>query len=820
MPAARDRFFPRVIASIPVSETAPANTPEPARYDSEDITVLEGLEAVRHRPGMYIGSTGPRGLHHLVYELVDNSVDEAMAGRCSAIWVDLFPDGSCMVRDDGAGIPVAPMADQGGRSALEVVLTVLHAGGKFGGEGYKVSGGLHGVGVSVVNALSEWLVADVCRDGFLWRQRYARGTPLGPIEQLEPAEGSGTTITFLPDADIMEDPVFDFDTLQQRFRETAFLTRGLSVTLRDQRAEPREVAFQYDGGISDFVRHLNESRDALHPDVISLEVDGDEGLVEVALQWTGGYTESVHTFANNINTHEGGTHLSGFRTALTLVVNDTARGLGVLREKDDNFEGQDVREGLTAIISVKLRDPQFEGQTKTKLGNSAIAGFVQKAVTQALGQFFEEHPAEAKTIAMKGASAQQARLAARSARDMARRKSAMDSSTLPGKLNDCSDKDPANTELFLVEGDSAGGSAVRARQSAFQAILPLRGKILNVEKARLDRVLQNNEIEAMITAMGTGIGEEFDVAKARYHKLVIMTDADVDGAHIRTLILTFLFRHMRELIEAGFVYIACPPLYKVKQRTDERYIEKEHELDDWLLDRNLASITIDGRDVGLSRDEFQRYVRVLREHDGWANALRSLRGADLADFLITNGFLDIPSSDIDDAAAAIEGRSDGIRSLSVEIVDREARTVRIRSVQLHSGEARSITLPLDIMESRELVGLRGAIEKLGLAVGAPPFVVRRGARHRDVATIDGLKNAVMELASEGVLVQRFKGLGEMNADQLWETTMDPTRRILQQVTLEDAAAAEELFSLLMGDKVEPRRAFIEQNARSVRFLDV
>ncbi len=594
-------------------------TTDAARYDAGAITVLEGLEAVRKRPGMYIGSTGPRGLHHLVYEVVDNSVDEAMAGHCTRVDVVLHPDGSCSVTDDGRGIPVSAMADQDGKSALEVVLTVLHASGKFGGEGYKVSGGLHGVGVSVVNALSEHLVATVQRDGAVWEQSYHRGAPDGPIKEMGSADSNGTRITFSPDPDIFEELGFDYDTLLTRFRETAFLTRGLEITLTDERAERREDRFLYQGGLIDFVKHLNASREPLHGDVISISAEGDEGQAEIALQWTTGFTESVYTFANNINTHEGGTHLTGFRTALTRTLNDYARAKGLLKEKDDNLEGNDTREGLTAIVSVKLRDPQFEGQTKTKLGNSEFSGFVAQVVNQRLGEFLEENPAVAKAICLKATYAAQARMAARKARDMARRKGVMDSTSLPGKLADCSDRDPANTEIFLVEGDSAGGSAVGARQSSFQAILPLRGKIINVEKARLDKVLSNTEIQAMITAMGTGIGADFDLTKARYHKLIIMTDADVDGAHIRTLILTFLFRQMPEIVDAGYVYIAQPPLYKVKQGSTEQYIEKEPDLEEWLLDRNMGEmrlITADGAESDLTKARFQRYGRALREHDG------------------------------------------------------------------------------------------------------------------------------------------------------------------------------------------------------------
>jgi len=793
------------------------------QYDAGDITVLEGLEAVRRRPGMYIGSTGPRGLHHLVYEVVDNSVDEALAGFCDRVEITLNPDGSCTVSDNGRGIPVSAMADQGGRSALDVVMTVLHAGGKFGGDGYKVSGGLHGVGISVVNALSESLVAVIHRDGGVFEMRFERGDPLGPITRTGDASDTGTTITFLPDEDIFEEPDFDFETLAQRFRETAFLTRGLVVRLEDRRGEGRHVEYHYEGGIQDFVRHLNESRDPVQRDVVYLESEGPEGSLEVAMQWTNAYNEAVYTFANNINTHEGGSHLTGFRTALTRTLNDYARAKGLLKEKDDNLEGPDTREGLTAIVSLKLREPQFEGQTKTKLGNSEITGFVNAQVTQRLAEYMEEHPTEARAICAKAINAAQARLAARKARDLARRKGAMDSTSLPGKLADCSDRDPANTELFLVEGDSAGGSAIMARQSSFQAILPLRGKIINVEKARIDKVLSNTEIQAMITAMGTGIDEDFDVAKARYHKLIIMTDADVDGAHIRTLILTFLFRHMRGLIEEGFVYIACPPLYKVKQGNQEQYIEKEHELEDWLLERNLGDLTLEdasGRSNGLTRARYQRFQRALKEHEAWSGNLRATYGGETIEFLQAHGLVETQPADLDALVAAITDASDERATLTVEGTDPSAQEVMARSIQATTGEARTVTIPLALFRTRELAGLRGARTKLREQVGTAPFRISRGSRSRTPATYEALRLAVLELCREGVQLSRFKGLGEMNSEQLWETTMDPERRILQRVMMEDEATVGELFTKLMGDKVEPRRAFIEDNARSVRFLDV
>ncbi|HJZ61227.1 MAG TPA: DNA topoisomerase (ATP-hydrolyzing) subunit B [Miltoncostaeaceae bacterium] len=795
----------------------------PTRYDAEDITVLEGLEAVRRRPGMYIGSTGARGLHHLVYEVVDNSVDEAMAGYATRIEVTLHPDGSCTVADDGRGIPVSQMADQGGKSALEVVLTVLHAGGKFGGEGYKVSGGLHGVGVSVVNALSSSLVADVSREGYVWRQRYADGgEPVGEIERAEPTDRTGTTITFKPDEDIFEDPEFDFDTLAQRFRDTAFLTRGLEIVLVDERSGRQEVRYRYDGGVVDFVKFLNEGREPIQKDVIFFDAEGEEGMLEIAMQWTGGYTEAVHSYANNINTHEGGTHLSGFRTALTGTLNTYAREKGILKERDDNLEGTDTREGLTAIVSVKLREPQFEGQTKTKLGNSEIQGFVVRVVNEKLRDYLEEHPTEARAICQKAVSAAQARLAARKARDLARRKGVLDTN-LPGKLHDCSDRDPENTELFLVEGDSAGGSAVRARQASYQAILPLRGKILNVEKARFDKVLSNTEVQAMISAMGTGIGEEFELEKARYHKLVLMTDADVDGAHIRTLILTFLFRHMPALIDAGYVYIACPPLYKVKQGNQEQYIEKEHDLEDWLLERNLGDIQFhaaSGNGNQLTKTRFLRYMRALREHDGWAAALRGQYGASLVDFLTANGLVEADGTDLQSLAASVAGATSPRVTITAERVDAESQTVVARSVHGRTGEAQTAVIPLSVFQSRELIRLRAAREQLREIVGEPPFTLRRGAKMREAASYGALKSSVLDLCREGVQLSRFKGLGEMNSEQLWETTMDPDRRILQRVTMEDAAVADELFSVLMGDQVEPRREFIEKNAQTVRFLDV
>ena len=597
-------------------------------YDAKDITVLEGLEAVRRRPGMYIGSTGPRGLHHLVYEVVDNSVDEALQGHCDHIVATLAPDGRVSVTDNGRGIPVAIM-EETGVPAAEVVLTKLHAGGKFGGEGYKVSGGLHGVGISVVNALSSRLDLEIRRDGHVWRQSYERGEPMGPLTEGEATDDTGTTITFLPDDEIFEETDYSFDTLSQRLREMAFLTRGLKIELIDERAGGESIAFKYDGGIVDFITYVNEGKDPVHKDVIYFDNETDEGQVELAMQWNQSYVESTFSFANNINTHEGGTHLSGFKASLTRTLNDYARNKGLLKEKEEPLTGDDCREGLAAIVSVKLREPQFEGQTKTKLGNPSIRSLVETSSNARLAEFLEEHPNEAKQIVNKLISASRARQAARAARDATRRKSALGGGGLPGKLADCSLRDPHSTELYLVEGDSAGGSAVDARDRSFQAILPLRGKIINVEKARINKVLSNNEIQAMITAIGTGIGEEFNVDLARYHKVVLTCDADVDGAHIRTLILTFLFRHMKELIEAGYVYIAQPPLYRLKVGSDERYFEKEHQLEDWLVRERLDKIEITdrtGESIKLTEARLQRLQRAVKEYEGWGSKLKEMYG--------------------------------------------------------------------------------------------------------------------------------------------------------------------------------------------------
>ncbi|HEU5142114.1 MAG TPA: DNA topoisomerase (ATP-hydrolyzing) subunit B, partial [Solirubrobacterales bacterium] len=796
---------------------------DPGSYGAKDITVLEGLEAVRKRPGMYIGSTGPRGLHHLVYEVVDNSVDEALAGHCSLVRVELHPDGSCTVVDDGRGIPVEELEKET-RPAAEVVLTTLHAGGKFGeGGGYKVSGGLHGVGVSVVNALSEKLCLEIGRDGHVWRQDYERGKPQAPLAKQEATKTTGTTLTFQPDPEIFEEVEFDFQTLAERLRETAFLTRGLKIELIDERGETNSVTFQYEGGIEDFVRHLNENKDTLHRKTVYFEGQEDDGQVEVAMQWNGSYQESIFSFANNINTHEGGSHLSGFRAALTRTLNAYARGKGLLKEKDGNLSGEDVREGLTAVISVKLHDPQFEGQTKTKLGNPPIKGLVEETVNRKLAEFLEENPGDARRIITKAIDASRARDAARKARDLTRRKSALENSTLPGKLADCSVKDPRDAELFVVEGDSAGGSAKQARDRSTQAVLPLRGKIINVEKSRIDKVLANNEVQALITAIGTGVHEEFNLEDARYHKIVMATDADVDGAHIRTLVLTFLYRQMPELIDAGYVYIAKPPLYRVKQGNQETYLERESELEELLLRDKLEDIELadaSGVPKKLTKSRWQSYTRRAKEYEGWGSSLQAEFGQDTVRFLEESSLLDEGVATLAAAGKLLGGKDDPAEPFETELLETSDEGLTVKAVERKSGLARTHTLPRELFEHHDYRKFAEVHTALLGQVGRPPFEVRLGSRTSEALSFQALRGAVLELARHGVQLTRFKGLGEMNADQLRETTMDPATRTLARVTLEDATAADQIFSMLMGDQVGPRRDFIESNAKEVKFLDV
>jgi len=804
----------------------PSMTGGSSSYDAQDITVLEGLEAVRKRPGMYIGSTGAMGLHHLVYEVVDNSVDEALAGFCTKVSVTVHPDNSVTVTDNGRGIPVA-MMEKEGLPAVQVVLTVLHSGGKFGeGGGYKVSGGLHGVGVSVVNALSEQLKVEVRRDGHVYTQEYSRGAPLSELiegEELASDAETGTIITFLPDAEVFETLDLDFLTLEERLRETAFLTRGLEISIVDERAEGHSATFRYEGGIEDFVSYLNENKETVHRKVIFFAGESEEGAAEIAMQWNSSYQDSVHSFANNINTREGGSHMSGFRSALTRTLNKYARDHGLLKEKEDNLSGEDVREGLTAVISVKLRDPQFEGQTKTKLGNPGMAGFVESIVNSGLGEFLEENPSEAKAVIMKSVQAQRAREAARKARDLTRRKSALENSTLPGKLADCSVKDPSLAELFVVEGDSAGGSAKQGRDRNTQAVLPLRGKILNVEKSRIDKVLQNTEIQALITAIGTGVRDEFNIENARYHKVVLMTDADVDGAHIRTLVLTLLFREMQELIEAGYVYIAKPPLYKLKQGSRERYIEKDSELEEILLADKWEKIDVfdrHGTQFKLTEARWQRFSRLLKQYEGWSLALRGQYGHGVVQFLEESSLLGEQVSTADAALELLQRADVAGETHATELVGHDEQEIRVKAVEAKTGFALTHRIKRSLFDSQEYRQLSRVHAQLIELAGTPAFEVRLGDASETAPSFETLHGAVMTVAQKGIKLQRFKGLGEMNAEQLGETTMAPATRTLAQVTLEDAFAADRIFSMLMGDQVEPRRAFIEDNARAVANLDV
>jgi DNA gyrase subunit B len=771
---------------------------------------------------MYIGSTGERGLHHLVYEVVDNAVDEALAGHCDDVEITIHPDNSITVDDNGRGIPVAVMEKEQ-RPAVEVVLTVLHAGGKFGqGGGYKVSGGLHGVGVSVVNALSENLEVDIRRDGYHWHQSYERGKPLSELRRGEATEETGTSVTFLPDSEIFETLDFDFTTLQERMRDTAFLTRGLRIVLIDEREAGHRAEFKYDGGIVDFVAYLNRNKDAIQRKIISFSGEDDAGQVEVAMQWNGSYQESVFSYANNINTTEGGTHLSGFRSALTSALNRYARDHGELKDKDAALSGEDVREGLTAVISAKLADPQFEGQTKTKLGNPGMQSFVQTVVYARLTEFLEENPQEARAVIRKAVQAAQARAAARKARDLTRRKSALENSTLPGKLADCSVKDPSLAELFIVEGDSAGGSAVSARDRNTQAILPLRGKILNVEKSRIDKVLANTEIQALITAIGTGVRDEFDITKARYHKIVLLTDADVDGAHIRTLALTLLFREMQPLIEAGYVYIAKPPLYRLTRGKQHRYLERESELEEVLLGDKFEKLEItdkQGRPFKLTEARWKKFTDKLAKYEGWASALRAAHGQSVVTFLQQARFLEEQVTDMDGLRRVIEQNGDG-HAHDIHLLDENADEIVVRTIERRTGLAITHRVARGALNAHEYRKLAELHRELAEMLGTPPFQVKLGETSRDAATFHDLRDEVLAVAQRGIDYYRFKGLGEMDAEELRETTMDPASRTLVQVTLEDAASADLVFSMLMGDQVEPRRAFIEDNAQHVMNLDV
>ena len=787
-------------------------------YTASDIKVLEGLEAVRKRPAMYIGDTGAYGLHHLVYEVVDNSVDEALAGYCDSIKVILHSDGSCSVGDNGRGIPVDTHKESG-KSAAEVVLTVLHAGGKFEHSAYKVSGGLHGVGVSVVNALSEWLELDIRREGKVWTQRYEYGVPTGDLAAGEKTTKHGTIIRFKPDAKIFEETTFSFDTLSNRLRELAFLNKGLKIVIEDERDE-RSHTFLYKGGIIEFIKHLNQNKTSVHPKVLFFEGKRDGIEVEVAIQYNDGYQESVFSFANNINTREGGTHLTGFRAALTSTIANYAKANGFLKSFKGDVSGEDVREGLTAVVSIRIPDPQFEGQTKSKLGNSEVKGLVQQIVNDRLSEAFEEDPTTARKIADKSVRAAQAREAARKARDLTR-KGGRDDEGLAAKLADCSERDPQFREIFLVEGDSAGGSAKQGRDRKVQAVLPLRGKIINAEKARYDKVLSHNEIRLLISALGTGIGpEEFDVAKLRYHKVILMTDADVDGAHIRTLLLTFFFRHMVPVIEAGNLFIAQPPLFKVKKGKAERYLMSEREMEEFLLETwvEKSSLKVAGKSTALKE---QALLEALKR----ALEFRSLFGkfgrrgipGPIIDGLLRRKFRGTKRGVGDTEIVA------AVREVVAELAGWELRAAGGENgdiTVLHIGGPQPAVFSPDLLKSPDYAQLLEAHAEIAALHKGPCTVIDAAGKETEVKALDELLRVVMGQAKDGATLQRYKGLGEMNPEQLWETTMNPETRTLLKVTMEDAVGADEIFTVLMGDAVEPRRDFIEKNALDVVNLDV
>ena len=787
-------------------------------YTASDIKVLEGLEAVRKRPAMYIGDTGAYGLHHLVYEAVDNAVDEAMGGYCDSIKVILHSDGSCSVGDNGRGIPVDTHKETG-KSAAEVVLTVLHAGGKFEHSAYKVSGGLHGVGISVVNALSEWLELEIRRGGKVWTQRYEYGAPQGDLAPGEKTSKHGTVIRFKPDTKIFEETNFSFDTLSNRLRELAFLNKGLKIVIEDERDE-RTHTFIYKGGIIEFIKHLNQNKTPVHPKVLFFEGKKDNIEVEVALQYNDGYQESVFSFANNINTREGGTHLTGFRAALTGQISTYAQAQGYLKTFKGAVTGDDVREGLTAVVSVRIPDPQFEGQTKGKLGNSEVKGLVQQIVNDRLAEAFEEDPATARKIADKCVRAAQAREAARKARELTR-KGGRDDEGLAAKLADCSERDPQFREIFLVEGDSAGGSAKQGRDRKTQAVLPLRGKIINAEKARYDKVLSHQEIRLLISALGTGIGpEEFDVSKLRYHKVILMTDADVDGAHIRTLLLTFFFRHMVQVIEAGHLFIAQPPLFKVKKGKAERYLMSEREMEEFLLENwvEKAGVKVPGKTAPLKE---QPLLDTLKRALGFRSLFGKFgrRGIPVAiiDGLLRRKFKGTKRGVGDTEIVA------AVKEVVAELPGWEIRVAGGDNgdpATLHVGGPHPTVFSPDLLKSPDYAQLLEAHGEIAALHRGPCTVIDAGGRETEVKTLDELLRLIMEQAKDGATLQRYKGLGEMNPEQLWETTMNPETRTLLKVTMEDAVGADEMFTVLMGDAVEPRREFIEKNALDVINLDV
>ncbi|MFH0925008.1 MAG: DNA topoisomerase (ATP-hydrolyzing) subunit B [bacterium] len=799
-------------------------------YNADNIKVLEGLEAVRKRPSMYIGNTDITGLHHLVYEVIDNSVDEHMAGFCKNINAFIHIDNSITVIDDGRGIPV-DMHKTEKIPAVEVVMTKLHAGGKFDNNTYKVSGGLHGVGVSVVNALSEHLELEIKRDGWVYRQTYEYGKPIIELIKMGTTEERGTKITFTPDKTVFKETEYSFEVLSARLRELSFLNRGLRITIEDERTGKKNE-FLYDGGIVSFVEHLNMNKSPIDEKVIYFQKTKDNIIVELALQYNAGYSEQVFTYANNINTHDGGTHLIGFRSALTRTVNSYATNRGILKNNDLSISGEDVREGLTAVISVKLSNPQFEGQTKGKLGNSEIKGIVENIVNEGLGTFLEENPKTAKCIIEKAQGAARAREAARKARELTRRKGVLEGTSLPGKLADCSERDPKLCEIFIVEGDSAGGSAKQGRDRRFQAILPLKGKLLNVEKARFDKMLSNEEIRILITALGTGIGkDDFLIDKLRYNRIILMTDADVDGAHIRTLLLTFLFRQMPELVEKGHIYIAQPPLYKIQKGRLEKYIQDEQTLENILLELGVKGVQLISNDKAVSFEEvllknmkkiisFEKILDILDKKGKNKDVLRCLLLERLIDesILKDQGRLEERVNTFLNSFNTLY--NDNAKKLSAKVIqDEEHSCSEVDFILINNGEVKHTLVDMEFLISPE-------IRKLSLLltdvqdVGKPPYIFKTEEREERIVSFSELIEKVLDHGRSGMYIQRYKGLGEMNPDQLWETTMNPDKRSLLAIKIEDMVGADEIFTLLMGDNVEPRKAFIQENALEVKNLDI
>ena len=799
-------------------------------YNSSSIHVLEGLEAVRKRPAMYIGGTGSQGLHHLVYEVVDNSVDEAMAGFCTHIQVIIHADNSITVQDDGRGIPVGIHPTEG-ISAAEVVLTKLHAGAKFGKDSYKVSGGLHGVGVSVVNAVSEHLELEIHREGYVYTQQYRRGEPQTPLQKGASTARVGTTVTFKPDAEIFtETTEFSFDILSARLRELSFLNRGLRITIEDQR-DGRGHDFHYEGGIASFVTYLNQNKTVLHPEPIFITGERDNVRLEVAMQYNDTYNETILSFVNTINTIEGGTHFIGLKSALTRTINAYASNNNLLKNVKENLSGEDVREGLTGVLSIKVPEPQFEGQTKAKLGNSEVKGIVETIVNEQLAVFLEENPNAGRKIVEKVLNAARAREAARKARDLTRRKGLLEGLALPGKLADCSERDPALSELYIVEGDSAGGSAKQGRDRNFQAILPLRGKILNVEKARFDRMLSSQELQTLITALGTSIGrDDFDVEKIRYHRIIIMTDADVDGSHIRTLLLTFFFRHMRPVIERGYLYIAQPPLYRIKKGQTEIYLKNQVAFDDHVL--NLATDKLHLRRAANGNEEIhgshlaatvkrvQAFEHLIERLERRHNDARVLRHAVLYPALSPSVLTDPEAARqlMETLSQALSAYGEILQDARVDWQD-EAQSYRIVFITYENGLSRMTAIDNALLTSPEMRELRAITGHLG-ELGPPPYVLYGGNVESTANNFDELLQTVYDSGKKDLGVQRYKGLGEMNPGQLWDTTMDPIQRSLLQVTIEDAVEADSIFTTLMGDQVDPRKTFIERHAREVANLDV